>query len=67
MSLSDVSDPNYEVEQRVYIIPPPDPIPTLKGTIGRQPTHRAPYYVVISDAPADEEWHMVTGSIAPLD
>lgn len=65
MSYSDVSDPRYEVGEEVYIIPPSDPLPTLTGTIDRQPTPREPYYIVISDEAAGKEWTMVASSIVP--
>ena len=65
MSYSDVSDPRYEVEEEVYLIPPSDPLHTLRGTIDRQPTLKEPYYIVISDAPAGKEWHVVASSIVP--
>jgi len=65
MNYSDVSDPRYEVEEEVYIIPPSDPLHTLTGTIDRQPTPREPYYIVISDTAAGKEWSMVASSIVP--
>lgn len=68
MSHQEVSDPRYEVNERVYLVPPSDPtcLVTLTGTIDRQPTPREPYYTVISDAPARKEWRMVASSIVPL-
>jgi hypothetical protein len=65
MSQPDVSDPRYEVGERVYLIPPSDPLHTLTGTIDRQPTLREPHYTVISDAPAGKEWSMVASRIVP--
>jgi hypothetical protein len=59
---SDVSDPQYELGEEVYIIPPSDSLHTLTGTIDRQPTPEEPYYIVVSDA-SGKEWSMVAASI----
>jgi hypothetical protein len=67
MSYSDVSDPRYEIGEEVYIIPPSDPLHTLRGTIDRQPTPEEPYYIVTSDAAAGKQWSMVASSIAPCE
>jgi len=63
INYSEVSEPQYEIGDEVYIIPPSDPLHSLTGTIDRQPTPEEPYYIVVSDAPAGNEWSMVAASI----
>jgi len=65
MTRPNISDPRYDVEERVYLIPPSDPLHTLTGTVDRQPTLEEPYYTVISDAPAGKEWSVVASSVVP--